>query len=363
MSNLWITEPFEHDGERRIKVIFPYTPELVLRVKEMKGAWWSRGMKVWHVADTPANRAHLGMEQIPAPPKPFDNVILPFTDWLKARNYSSNTIRTYCEVLRVFFHYCEPTPVESITEQDYVRFCSHYIRDQGLSATYQNQLVNALKLFYQEIYDRQLDLAKVFRPKTPFELPKVMSVEEVARVINATENLKHRLMLSLIYSAGLRCGELLSLQWTSLSRERMEIRVLKAKGQKDRIVPLAPSLIPMLEEYYKIYRTGSYIFEGQTKEMYSARSLQMVFKNALLKAGIRKRFTLHSLRHSYATHLLESGTNLRYIQELLGHNSPKTTQIYTHVANDALKRVESPLEKLKLQPLDITRKNLPPSNT
>lgn len=155
-------------------------------------------------------------------------------------------------------------------------------------------------------------------------------------------------MLSLIYSAGLRRGEVLNMKINAIDSKRMMIHIFNAKGKKDRMVPLAPTALELLREYYKEYKPTHYLFEGQSGGKYSEKSLQEVFKKAKKLAGIKKNVTLHSLRHSYATHLLESGINLRYIQDLLGHKSPKTTQIYTHVSNEALSQVTSPLEQIKI---------------
>jgi len=154
-------------------------------------------------------------------------------------------------------------------------------------------------------------------------------------------------MLSLIYACGLRCGELIALKIESLDSKRMVLNIKNAKGKKDRIAPISPKIVTLMREYYKGYRPVIYLFEGQTPgTTYSAKSLQSVLKQALEKVKITKPVTLHWLRHSYATHLLESGTDLRYIQELLGHKSSKTTEIYTHVSTKSLSAIKSPFDDL-----------------
>ena len=178
-------------------------------------------------------------------------------------------------------------------------------------------------------------------------MPNVLSKEEVKEILGVTQNMKHRTMLSLIYACGLRCGELLALKPMHIDSHRKLLIIKQAKGKKDRIAPLSIKSIQMLREYYTAYKPKEYLFEGQhAGQPYDNRSLQKVLKQSLLKAQINKPVTLHWLRHSYATHLLEAGTNLRYIQEILGHSSPKTTQIYTHVSSEGLQHIISPFDTL-----------------
>ena len=177
-------------------------------------------------------------------------------------------------------------------------------------------------------------------------MPNVLSKEEVKKILEAHVNLKHRAMLSLIYSCGLRRSELLHLKSTDIDSKRNIVIIRQSKGRKDRIAPLSPKILDLLRDYYKMYKPKNYLFEGKTEEQYSEQSLQSVLKQALKKVNITKPVTLHWLRHSYATHLLESGTDLRYIQELLGHNSSKTTEIYTHVSTKSLQQIKSPFDDL-----------------
>jgi len=187
----------------------------------------------------------------------------------------------------------------------------------------------------------------IHRPKRQKLLPNVLSKEEVKLILEAHGNLKHRVMLSMIYSSGLRCGELLSLKPNDIDTVRGVVIIRQAKGRKDRIAPLSVRVLDLLGEYYKSYKPLVWIFEGQEAgEPYDARSLQLVLKQALAKVKITKPVTLHWLRHSYATHLLESGTDLRYIQEILGHRSSKTTEIYTHVSTKSIQRIVSPFDYL-----------------
>ena len=218
-----------------------------------------------------------------------------------------------------------------------------------LSASYQNQIVNGVKLFFQTIEQSKLKVDLVHRPRREHKLPNVLSKEEVKEILNALGNLKHRTMLSLIYSCGLRRSELLNLKPADIDSKRNIIIIRQSKGKKDRIVPLSEKILLMLREYYVAYKPKEWLFEGQTiREKYSEKSLESVLKNALAKTKIKKPVSLHWLRHSYATHLMESGTDLRYIQNLLGHSSSRTTEIYTHVSTKSIQNIKSPFDDLDL---------------
>jgi integrase/recombinase XerD len=244
----------------------------------------------------------------------------------------------------VFFN---QKPIEMLTNDDVIIYNNEYLLKNALSASYQNQVVNAIKLYFKIIKETKIDIDKIHRPKRAKVLPNVLSKEEVKAILEAHSNVKHKMMLSMIYSCGLRCGELLALQPVHIDSKRHIVLIKNSKGKKDRIAPLSPKILEMLREYYKLYKPTTYLFEGQTKSRpYDSRSLQKVLKQALPKAAISKPVTLHWLRHSYATHLLESGTDLRYIQELLGHNSSKTTEIYTHVSTKSIQQIKSPFDDL-----------------
>jgi len=270
-----------------------------------------------------------------------------FKQWLRSKRYSESTVTTYSEALKSFFVFYRDKAVAEITNEDVIVYNNEYILKNKLSASYQNQVTNAIKLYFQTIRETKMMVDKIHRPKRSKVLPNVLSKEEVKLILNAHGNIKHKMMLSLIYSCGLRCGELLALQPVHIDSNRNIVLLKNAKGKKDRIVPLSPKILEMLRDYYKVYKPTTYLFEGQTKgQPYDARSLQLILKQALKKSGITKPATLHWLRHSYATHLLESGTDLRYIQELLGHNSSKTTEIYTHVSTKSLQQIKSPFDDL-----------------
>jgi integrase/recombinase XerD len=271
-----------------------------------------------------------------------------FSHYMLQRRYSNNSVKSYQEALRVFLTFIGNKEPEEITNDDLERFNHERIIRKGLSASYQNQVINALKLYFRRFYGKQFDVSRIERPKDGYKLPVVLSLDEVENILNGTKNLKHRTMLSVIYSCGLRMGELIDLRIRDVDSKRMVVHIKKAKGSKDRVVPLSESTLDILRTYYLEYKPDEYLFNGDGSLQYSRSSLQSVFRQAISRSGIKKKCTLHTLRHSFATHLLEAGVNLRYIQELLGHNSPKTTMIYTHVSSEASRKIESPIERIKL---------------
>jgi integrase/recombinase XerD len=283
--------------------------------------------------------------------EPLDDLkkeaIQTFIRYLNSKRYSPNTIKVYLDSISTFLRYFSMKDITDISNDDLIDFNNNYILKNNFSSSFQNQVVNAVKLYFSAIEHKKMDVELIHRPRREKVLPNVLSKEEVKAILNAHVNIKHKMMLSLIYSCGLRCGELLALHPVHIDSKRNIVLLKCAKGKKDRIVPLSPLILKMLREYYKIYKPKTYLFEGQNMGIpYDARSLQLILKQALQKTGITKSVTLHWLRHSYATHLLESGTDLRYIQELLGHNSSKTTEIYTHVSTKSIQQIKSPFDDL-----------------
>lgn len=276
------------------------------------------------------------------------NEIVAFENYLLQRRYSKNTIQAYTGALKVFQSFLLPKHLSNTTEEDLERFNREQIFSRKLSASYQNQVINALKLYFIRFENTQFDTSTLERPKEGYKIPVVLSLKETERLILSIRNMKHKAMITLIYSSGLRSGELLNLRISDIDSDRMILSVRGGKGNKDRDVPLSPTALKILREYYKKYRPNEFLFNGTDGGRYSPSSLRRVFHRALNAAGIQKKASLHTLRHSYATHLLESGVNLRYIQEILGHKSPKTTQIYTHVSSEGSRRIESPIEKINV---------------
>ncbi|WP_309642350.1 site-specific tyrosine recombinase/integron integrase [Flavobacterium sp.] len=345
----WKAKLIIHKSEKRIAVFFEKNPILIERIKAIEDARWSQSFMAWHVPNTEENRYRFQIDVAPLKIPTVDNLeqVQKFKNWLSSKRYSQNTIKTYTECLGQFLYFFKDKMVTEITNDDLIQFNNDYILKKNLSPSYQNQIVNAIKLFYSTIQNKQIEISSIHRPKRAKLLPNVLSKEEVKLILNAHVNLKHRVMLCLIYSCGLRRGELLNLKPADIDSKRNLIFIHQAKGRKDRIAPLSTKILSMLREYYIGYKPKVWLFEGHNKgEPYSEKGLQSVLKFALEKAGIQKPVSLHWLRHSYATHLLESGTDLRYIQELLGHNSSKTTEIYTHVSTKNLQQIRSPFDDL-----------------
>lgn len=271
-----------------------------------------------------------------------------FENYMIQRRYSENTIKSYREALRQFIHFVDPKPLSDIRNLDLEEFNYHYILKRKLSASYQNQVINALKLYFRRFENKLLDIDCIERPKEGFKLPKVLSSSEIELLLQCTRNVKHKTMLMLIYSCGLRRSELLNLTIEHIESNRMLIRITNSKGKKDRMVPLSQKMLDQLRVYYRMFRPKHYLFEGENGRKYSASSLQNVLRQSTGRAGIKKIITLHTLRHSYATHMLEAGVNLRYIQEILGHRSSKTTEIYTHVQSSDYRKLINPMDHLSI---------------
>ncbi|UPT69354.1 MAG: site-specific integrase [Flavobacterium sp. JAD_PAG50586_2] len=338
-----------HKGEKRIGIFMERDDIHIAEVRTISGSRWSQTLRVWHLPDTDANRKEFGLPLLAdlSPSEEGVRRLEDFRNWLRSRRYSENTVKTYLEAMRSFLVFYNKRAIADLDHDDVIRYNNDYILKNKLSASYQNQIVNAIKLFFSTVQDKKMEIDRVHRPKRSKLLPNVLSKEEVKLILEAHVNIKHRVMLSLIYSCGLRRSELLQLRPVDIDSKRNIVFIRQSKGRKDRIAPLSLKILTMLREYYKVYHPQIWLFEGRSEGgQYSEQSLQSVFKQAVWKAGIGKPVTLHWLRHSYATHLLESGTDLRYIQELLGHNSSKTTEIYTHVSTKSLQQIKSPFDDL-----------------
>lgn len=351
----------EHHNEQVVCFVSEKDHQLIEILKTKLKARWSATKKCWYL---PVGRFHLeqtlkaftGIAWVdiknlsPVSDKyPIDvqQEKETFAQWLRFKRYSPNTIKCYVDALVVFLNFFKHKPIGDLTNDDVVLFVNQFILKHTYSFSYQNQIVNAVKLYFREIRKSKIEVEALQRPRREHKLPNVLSKEEVKAILQAPANIKHRTMLSLIYACGLRRSELLNLKIGDVDSKRLMLIIRNSKGYKDRQVPISDKTIEMLREYYKMYRPKIWLFEGQKSgERYSEESLAKVLKHAVNKANIRKPVTLHWLRHSYATHLLESGTDLRYIQELLGHKSSKTTEIYTHVSQKSLQKIKSPFDDL-----------------
>jgi integrase/recombinase XerD len=271
-----------------------------------------------------------------------------YLEKLKVQRYSASTIQVYTVFFKRFMYFFgEAALPELPTTQIY-----HYLLQNivpNYSKSTQNQHINAIKFYYENVLGQSRMVYQIDRPIKDHRLPVILDREEVEKLLNSITNLKHRSLISLLYAAGLRIGEVLELRLSDINSKRMLIEVKNAKGNKDRMVPLSPSLLDLLRKYYKAYQPKHYLYEGIKGKTYSPSSVRNVIKTACKQASINKKVTAHTFRHSYATHILEMGVDLRYIQALLGHNSIKTTQIYTHVSSREIRKIKSPLENLNLR--------------
>ena len=275
----------------------------------------------------------------------------PFLDSLFGKGYSNSTMYTYYSLMGRFIRGQGIDEEQSLRELDATTvniYHSRWMAQGNVTAASVNQSVSAIKFYLLHVLGKQLDGLELVRVKQEKQLPKVISQPELRAILAACTNVKHRSMLSLLYSGGLRAGELINLKISDFDWERKQIRIRKAKGKKDRLTLLSNVLCDLLSVYLERYKPQVWVFEGQWGGQYTDSSLRSVFKQVLQKARINKPYTLHSLRHSFATHLLEGGTDLRYIQSLLGHNSSKTTEIYTHVSQQAVQNIQSPLDRLEI---------------
>jgi site-specific recombinase XerD len=265
---------------------------------------------------------------------------------LKYKRYSPNTISTYVSCLDQFNRFIQKKGLQ-INEATIYQYLMSLV-EKGYSRSSQNQHINAIKFYLEKVLKQESKTYYIVRPLKKRKLPTVLSEKEIQLIFSNIGNLKHKALLSLIYSCGLRVGEALNLKINDLDSDRMLISVRNGKGEKDRMVPLANNVLTLLRKYYKEYRPITFLFNGAENETYSATSIRNVLKRAVYMSHIKKNVTPHTLRHSYATHLLEKGTDLRYIQVILGHSSVKTTEIYTHVSTKNLQAIKSPIEEMQL---------------
>jgi integrase/recombinase XerD len=354
-----------------LAIRFPYHKDLIQVVKTLPGATFSRSNKCWFIQNRPGlaseikaafqNQAVVDTTLLKGQsnaikPDLATPALLPDEAHLQAlrmieqklnlRGYSPNTRKTYLHAFKEFLAFYAPAHPAELTELEIRNYQLHLVEHKRVSASTQNQSINSIKFFYEQVLNQPRKTYYLDRPLKERKLPVVLSESEVVSLLQASPNLKHRTMLTLIYSAGLRRSELLNLRLGDIDTTRLTVFIRGGKGKKDRQSILARSIIPLLDQYRKEYAPGYWLFEGVSGEQYSAGSLQKVFAQALRRTTIEKDVSLHSLRHSFATHLLENGTSTRYIQVLLGHESPITTEIYTHVTKFGISKIKSPLDSL-----------------
>lgn len=275
-----------------------------------------------------------------------------YLEKLIRKRYSQNTIKTYVTYMRSFMEEFYNRDIDSLTTGDINDYILKLIRTKGISPSQQNQRINAIKFYYEKVAGLEKQLYYVERPKKSRELPKVISEIEVLAILKAIKNLKHKSIIATIYSAGLRRSELINLRKQDIFFSRKLIFIRGAKGKKDRTSVLAESLSTVLKSYLGEFKPNYWLFEGVNRNQYSASSIAKILQRGAYNAGIDKKITPHMLRHSFATHMLEQGVDIRYIQTILGHGSSKTTEIYTHVSNRSLSKIKSPLDNILNKKVD-----------
>ena len=360
-----ILEQKTHRKNNQLLIKFDYDETLISLVRSVNGTSWSKSLKAWYLIYTAENLAIIlklfeGITKIdlsgiskkvgfkrdltPEQKKILNNFYL----FLKGKRYSQSTIQTYTFFVADFINFHTKTPLEELTNRDVELFIETVFIERNYSVSSQRQFISALKIFTVFCPQTKINNLSLERPKKSRLLPNVLSQEEVLRIIQLTKNLKHRAIIVLLYSSGLRIGEVTGLLLKNIDILRKQIKVEGGKGRKDRFVVLATSYLPLLHNYLTTFKPALYFIEGPTGKKYSESSIRKFLFKSVQKAGISKKVTPHTLRHSYATHLLENGVGLRHIQELLGHAKPETTMIYTHVAKKDLLDIQSPLDTILL---------------
>jgi integrase/recombinase XerD len=318
------------------------------------GVSWSYSQKSWYVLDTLHYRRRFGL-MLPSAGKGVLGHIHPINqpalvaliEMLQMKAYSESTLKTYRNEFAQLLYLLKANSVNELTADRLRGYFLYCINTLKLSENTLHSRINAVKFYFEQVLHRQKFFFDIPRPKKPSILPKVIHAKDIKQLFEVTANLKHNTMLKLCYGMGLRVSEIVNLKVTDIDSKSMQVLVQRAKGKKDRYVNLPESVLLQLREYFRQYRPKKYLFEGQYGEPYSTRSAQQVFKAALKKSRVNKDIGIHGLRHSFATHLLENGTDIKFIQELLGHNDIKTTLRYTHVSQRSLKKVKSPLDTME----------------
>ena len=278
----------------------------------------------------------------------IEKLLIEFEQKLILQRYSPSSIRNYKSAVKSFLEVAEkkfshPNELDEVSIEKYVLW---KVQRHKIGSSQQRMIVASIDKFYASIYNKKLNIKHLYPARKSYSLPNYLTINEVKSLTSSLENIKHRCIIKLLYGSGLRLSELLHLKVTDIDSESMIIHIKNSKGNKDRVVMLSKALLEELRIYFIKYKPIDFLFEGQSGGMYSPKSVQVIVKNAASKAGIKKKVTPHTLRHSFATHLLEAGTDIRFIQQLLGHSSIKTTEIYTHIADVTKSKIKSPLDLL-----------------
>jgi integrase/recombinase XerD len=340
-------------GHYRILVKSGTTEDALRHISKLAGAKWDCNYKCWHLPDNKTYRKllHLKHEYLTAgmlQSVHYTNhsALRAFVEYLELRAYSHHTIRTYVNEFVQLLTVLKAVPVDSldvIRLKSYFKYCLQTLQ---LSENTLHSRMNAVRCYFEQILHKTEIFRDIPRPKKHEILPRVISPVEVKRLFEMTINLKHNTMLKLCYGMGLRVSEIVAIRIADVNSTTMRVFIYRAKGKKDRYVNLPVTLLEQLRLYFLTFRPKEFLFEGQYGGEYSIRSAQKVFEQAMLRAKINVNTGIHGLRHSFATHLMEQGTDIRFIQSLLGHNNIKTTLRYTHVTDVSIQKIISPLDRL-----------------
>lgn len=267
-----------------------------------------------------------------------------YSKLLHIKNYSAKTEKSYLHHLDLFLDFISFNKIKDVDQKVLLNYFNYLKQTKNFSYSSMKQALASIRFLFLDVLKKEVDFDFFIKMKKPNSLPNILTTQEVKTIINSIKNLKHRAIISTIYSGGLRISEVVNLKIQDIDSKAMTIKIVNAKGKNDRVVMLSEKLLELLREYFKEYRPKIYLFEGKFGEKYSVRSIQQIFNDAVKKLKIKKKVTVHTLRHSFASHLLENGTDIRFIQELLGHKHLSTTQIYTHINPVSVKKIKSPFD-------------------
>jgi len=360
--------PIIYEGQKnakRIKVYIPYElKDLRYNFKKLDSTYWHPNQKLWSIINTESNldliknlfNSFGGFEvkSTTAPKeirvrelnKKATDALHELEKTLTLKHYSDSSIRSYKQYMTYFFSNFMEYDFKQITKEQIEGFIYQLIKKHHISESKQNMLINAIKAYYEHVLGMPREYYDIKRPKKSVNLPNVLSESEVFRIINSPKNIKHRAILTTIYSAGLRISELSNLRIVDIHSKEGYIYVKDSKGKKDRKTVLSNHLLILLRQYYKKHKPSYWLFEGVHGEKYSPSSITSIFRKAVKETNSNPWATVHTLRHSFATHCLQNNVHLRHIQNMLGHNSPKTTEIYTKTLEINNKNITSPLDNL-----------------
>lgn len=334
-----------------LELVFPYNEEYIAKVRKIPGRRWDKDNKKWLIPDSEESINRLKElfakgELVIFKDSSNNQYLKMMEEGLRLRGYSQKTIKSYMSHARLFLEYCGKN-AEQLLKEDINCYLLYLLEQKGNAHSFVSQAVSSIKFLFEKVLMEDDLTLDIVRPKKEKKLPEVLSQNEVRHILDNVKNLKHKAILFLIYSSGLRVGEVVRLRLKDIDSDRMLIHVVQGKGRKDRYTVLSEVALKVLREYVREYKPAEWLFQGeQAGRHITERTVQRAFENAKENAGIQKKVSVHSLRHSFATHLLEGGIDLRYIQELLGHQSSKTTEIYTHVTKKSIRSIASPLDKI-----------------